>query len=160
MLLQKVGGFEEKVTHLRDETGRFVENVIVDNDDFLILTKDEWLVEETFSVYGYHPNKDRKDFNFILNEMILKDCGIDNVKRVFVFNNRLIIQYDSDFDFVTCKTADECKRLYNTLQKYVGKNKYVLFTGELTKEMSTWMLNEIEEKTGWDRNSCKRIHTL
>lgn len=161
MLLQKVtGNFEENVAYLRDKTGKFVENVIVDNNDYLILAKDDWFIEDTFSVYGYHPYNDRKNFDFLVNEIILNGCDRDNVRRIFVYNNRLIIQYDTDFDFVTCKTVDEVRRLYSTLEKHLGDNKNILFTGALTKEMSSWFLNELEKKTGWSRQTCKRIHTL
>lgn len=161
MLLQKVSNnIGENVSYLRDKTGKFIENVIVDKNEYVILAKDDWFIEDTFSVYGYHPYKDRKDFNFLVNEIILNGCDRNNIRRIFVYNNRLVIQYDTDFDFVTCKTVDEAHRLYSTLEKHLKGNKNIVFTGKLTKEMSSWFLNELEKKTGWSRQTCKRIHTL
>lgn len=150
----------QTVNQFKDESGKFVDNIIINNESYTILDKHEWLIEETFNVYGYHPSKDRKTFDFILNEMVMKDVERENIKRVFTFANKLIIQYDDDIDIVTCKTEDEAIRLHNALDKAVGKNKYILFTGKLNRNMSTWILNKLEEKTGWTRESCKKIHTL
>ena len=151
---------EDNETRLRNENGEFVENVIVDNSNYRIIAKHDWYVEDNFNVYGYHPKKDRKDFKFIANEMILKDNCIENIKRIFIYNNKLVIQYNDDFDFVICKTVKEAERLHDALMKYVGKQKYIFFTGHLNKNLSTEFLNKLEEKTGWTRETCKRIHTL
>lgn len=162
MLVEKVGEDEEKVRKFKNEEGKFIDNVIVDCD-YTILAKHPWLVEEKFSVYGFHPKKQRKDAHYILNEMLLKDTCRDNVKRVFLYNNKMVIQYDNDFDFITCKTDKEAERLYGIMEKKITKlkkNKYILFTDKLNKKMSTWFLNEMEKKTGWSREACKRIHAL
>lgn len=161
MLIQKVKEGENTTAYLRDKDGKIIENVIVDDKNkHIIIAKDDWYVPETFHVYGYHPSKDRKDFDFILNEMVLNNVDKNGVRRVFTFLNKLIIQYDLDFDFVVCKTSDEAKRLYSALEKYAGDNKYVFFTGTLNREQSTMMLNKLEEKTGWTREACKRPHSI
>ena len=163
LVVQKTNTPEDNVKKFRNEEGKFIDNVIVDNENYKIIAKHDWLVEEKFNVYGFHPKKARKDAHYILNEMLLKDSCRDNVKRVFTFNNKLVIQYDTDFDFVTCKTDEEAERLYTILEKNVNKpkkNKFILFTGKLNKHLSTWFLNELEKKTGWERESCKRIHGL
>lgn len=162
MIVEKVGEEENKVNKFKNEDGKFIDNVIVDSD-YKIIAKHNWMVEEKFNVYGFHPKKQRKDAHFILNEMLLKDSCRDNVKRVFIYNNKLVIQYDSDFDFVICKTDKEADRLYEILEKRVNKpkkNKFILFTDKLNKHMTTWFLNEMEKKTGWTREACKRIHAL
>ena len=70
-------------------------------------------------------------------------------------------QNDSDIDIITCKTASDAKRLYSELKKATDGNKFLIFTeGMTSKNISTWVLNKLEEKTGWKRSSCKRIHTL
>ena len=160
MIVEKVGEEEDKVSKFRDEEGKFIDNVITDSD-YKIIAKDEWLVEEKFSVYGYHPKKNKKDAHFILNEMVLKDACRDNVKRVFLFHDKIVIQYDTDFDFIVCKTKDDAERLYDILEKKViklKKNKFILFTDKLTKFMTTWFLNEMEKKTGWRRDLCKGLY--
>ena len=160
MILQKTND-EQYPAKFRNEYGKFVDNVIIDNSDYNIIAKDEWYVEETFHVYGYHPIKDRKTFCFILNNIILKNNNKENIKRIFTYKNKLIIQYNSDIDMVSCKTAGEAKRLYSELYKSVDDKKYILFTGTLyTKNMSTWVLNKIEEKTGRARKACYRNNLL
>ena len=91
--------------------------------------------------------------------MLLKDVSHDNIKRVFVFYNKFVIQYDGDFDFVTCKSKREADRLYMLMEKCITKlklNKYILFTDRLTSYMTLWFVNEMVKKTGWSRNACAR----
>ena len=162
MIVEKIDEDEDKVKKFRNEDGKFIDNIITDSN-YKILAKHSWLIEEKFSVYGFHPKKQRKDAHYILNEMILKDSCRDNTKRIFLYNNKVVIQYDTDFDFITCKTDKEAERLYDILEKKVNKpkkNKFILFTDKLNKHMSTWFLNELEKKTGWSREACKRIHAL
>lgn len=150
----------ENVTFIRDEHGRFIEHVVIDNDRYIILDKAEWYIEEKFNVYGYHPIKDRKSFDFIMENIILNDLERDTCRRIFTFRNRLVVQYDSDFDFITCKNAKESERLYDTIEKEAKGNPYLLFTGRLSKDMSNWFLDEMVEKTGWSREACARSKTL
>lgn len=150
-----------EVSMLKNKVGKYVANIVIDDQYYTILDKHEWLEEETFNVYGYHPQKDRKDFSFILNEMVLKDVSPDNIRRIFPYQNRIIIQYDNDIDIITCKTAAESDRLHEALQKAVGNNKYVIFTYRtLSKNIASWVLNKLEEKTGWTRKACKKIDAL
>ena len=160
MILQRTPDGQE-VSQFRNKKGKFVTNIIIDDQNYSIIAKDEWFVEETFNVFGYHPVKDRKTFDFILNEILLKDVCKENSRRVFSFHNRVIIQYDTDIDIITCKTAADSKRLFSALRKSVDDNKYIFFTeGVTSKNIATWVLNKLEEKTGWKRSACHRIHTL
>lgn len=161
MIIQKIKSGSNSVSYLRDKHGKLTENVIVGDDgSHLIIAKDDWYMPETFHVYGYHPFKDRKPFDFILNNIVLNNVSKDSIRRVFTFNNKVIIQYDLDFDFVICKNVKEAKRLYDALEKYACDNKYVFFTGTLSREQSTMMLNKLEEKTGWSRQKCKRVNSI
>lgn len=160
MIIQRNPDGGEKAM-IRNKAGKYIPNLIIDNEYYTILDKDEWFEEETFNVYGYHPKKDRKDFSFILNEMLLKDVSPDNIKRVFPYHNRVIIQYNDDIDIITCKTAEESERLHTELEKAVGNNKYVLFTYRTSsKNIASWVLNKLEEKTGWTRKACKKTDAL
>lgn len=160
MILQRTPN-NQAVTEFRNNDGKFIINRIIDSNDYTIIAKELWLVEETFNVYGFHPIKDRKNFDFILNNMLLKDINDNDVRRVFVFNNRVIIQYNNDIDIITCKTSSEAIRLHDTLQKNTINIKNIIYTGRVrSKQIASWVLNKIEEKTGWKRTSCSRIHTL
>ena len=160
MILQRnPEGGEEAM--LKNKAGKFVPNIIIDNEYYTILDKDEWFEEETFNVYGYHPKKDRKDFSFILNEIVLKDVTPDSMRRIFPYQNRVIIQYNDDIDIITCKTPAESDRLHTALEKAVGNNKYVIFTYRTTsKNIASWVLDKLEEKTGWTRKACKKTDAL
>ena len=130
--------------------------IIIGNITYIILEKNDWLVEEKFGVYGYHPVKDRKPYTFILNELLLnnEDVG-EEMRRVMVFKNKLIIQYLDDFDFVTCYNNKQAKTLYDKLEKDVSKlnKKYVVFMGETRATNIKKWLDKMEDKTGWKRNS-------
>ena len=80
-----------------------------------------------------------------------EDVG-EEMRKIMVFKNRVIIQYLEDFDFVTCYDNNQAKTLYDMLQKDITnmKKKYIVFMGETT---STKWLDKIEEKTGWNRIS-------
>lgn len=160
MIIKKITDEESNVSHFRDEDGKFIECVIKDDTSYKIIAKDKWYVEETFNVYGYHPYKNRKTYDFIKNEMLLKDNEYDNIKRVFHFNHRLIIQNDTDIDIVTCKTPKEAERLHNALEKDLSGKTNIFFTGKLKRNLSSWILNEIEKKTGWSRQVCLKNHSL
>ncbi len=160
MIIKKVADDESNISHFRDEDGKFEECVIKDDTSYKIIAKDDWYVEETFNVYGYHPYKDRKTYDFIKNEMLLKETEYDDIKRVFHFNHRLIIQSDTDIDIITCKTPKEAERLHNFLEKDLCDKPNIFFTGKLKRNLSSWILNEIEEKTGWSRQVCLKNHSL
>lgn len=160
MVLERIGDDESNVSHFRDEDGRFVEYSIKDDTSYRIIAHDTWYIEETFNVYGYHPYKDRKNYDFILNEMLLKSGEHDNIKRIFHFNHRLIIQHDEDIDIITCKTTKEAERLHDALQKSCEGRDNLFFTGKLRRTRSSWILNEMEKKTGWARSTCQKVQTL
>ena len=153
LLVKKTQDGEKTTSSFRNKEGKFVENIISDWDNHIIVDKHDWFLEETFAVYGYHPKKDRKTYSFILNKFLIEqEDSADEMKKIIVFKNRVIIQYTQDFDFITCFDNKKAKKLYDMLQKDAIrlKKKYIAFMGE-TK--STKWLDKIEEKTGWNRNS-------
>lgn len=155
LLIQKNDSSDANERKFRDkETGKFIENVIVGgNVEYTILKKDDWLVEETFAMYGRHPLKERVDAHYILDELVMCDAVKENLRRVYTYKNVLIIQYDENFEAVMCKDDGEAARLYTMLMKQVGKkNKYILFTGKIDPSSNTarWICNEIEKNTGRD----------
>lgn len=158
VIIKKTKEGEETVSQFRNEQGKFVDNVIIDWPGHVILDKDEWYAEETFGVYGFHPSREKKTYNFILNELLLNtgDCG-DEMKRVMVYKNILIIHRTDDFDFVTCFDEEQAAMLYDMLQDDILKlkRKYIVFMGRVSEEMTSEWIDRFEEKTGWDR---KRLY--
>lgn len=153
LLLKKINPEEDDgVRELRTNDGIFVENTIKNNPNYAIIAKSDWYVPETYNVYGYNPVSDRKTGRWIFDNIINKDCCRENLKNVFMLDNKLIIQYNDDIDFILCKNAEECRRLYNGLEHATGKkNKFVLFSDTLVNARRTWLYNKLEEKTGWSR---------
>lgn len=146
------------VTLLRDDNGKFIENYLVDAPTHKILDKNEWLIEETFNVYGFDPQKERKTFDYIYNNIILKP-QTNAYSRLFIYNNKLIHHYDDDFDMVRCKNTQQAVKLYDTIEKKIDKKKYpnIFFMGKLSGTSVEWVISEIQKKTGWTRNKCKAL---
>lgn len=160
IVVKKINEDEEgTVSRFRNEDGKFVNCEIVDYPNYTIIMKDDWYVEETFHVYGYHPIRDRKTYDFIFNELVISNLRADgDPKRLRTIHNKLIIESTDDFDFVVTKNADQCQRLYHTIQKDVKamKCKQVLFTGEIPQPLVEGVYDRIQEKTGWRRDMCQR----
>lgn len=156
LLVQKLDdGDIENVSLIRDENGKFISNCFKDSPTHKILYKKEWFVEESFNVYGFDPQHDRKDYSYIYNNIILNKTDI--YTRIFVYNNKLIHHYDDDFDMVICKDANQAITLYNKIEKTIDKKKYknLLFMGKLSGSASVSFLDELEAKTGWTRYKCR-----
>ena len=85
----------------------------------------------------------------------------DEMRRVMVFKNKVIIQYLDDFDFVTCYDNDQAKTLYDTLQNDITKlkKKYIVFMGEAVPDAASKWLDKFEEKTGISRKSLMHKST-
>lgn len=147
---------EDNTTRLRNKEGLFIDHVIVDNHNYALIRKEDWWEEEYFNVYGYDPLNDKKTLKFIMDEIVLKDVSKENMKRIFTHKHRVYVQYDCDFDIITCRNEEDAKRLYDAILKKSGKTKYILFTGGVPKEQVSWLYDKIEEKTGWNRIAIKR----
>ena len=162
LLIKKTNEDEDTVNSLRNEDGKFVENIITDWENHVIVDKSDWLVEEKFGIYGYHPRKQKKTYEFILNDLLLnnEDVG-DEMRRVMVFKNKVIIQYLDDFDFITCYDNNQAKTLYDTLQDEITKlkKKFIVFMGEAVPDAASKWLDKFEEKTGINRKSLMHKST-
>ena len=153
LLVKKTQDGDETIKSFRNEDGKFVDNIITDWENHVIIDKDDWYVEEKFGVYGFHPRKDKKTYTFILNNLLLnnEDVG-DEMRRIMVYKNKVIIQYLEDFDFISCYDNNQARTMYDMLQRDITKlkKKYIVFMGETTSEK--W-IDKLEDKTGWNRQS-------
>lgn len=162
ILLIKVKKENDSNAKLRNEYGQFVDHVIVDNDKWVIVDKNLYNKEESFWVYGFNPKTQRKDFSFILNEMILVNNDKNYFKRILVFKNKLIIQYDFDIDIIICKNQEDAIRLYNALEEGTKKAKYknIFFNGIVSNSNKAWAFKLIMDKTGWNKDKVRHSETL
>jgi hypothetical protein len=151
----------------RNEFGKLVPN-ISNSERMIIFRKEEFLFEESFWIYGLNPRSQRKDFKYILNELIINELnatGLINskypVKRVIIYKNKLIIEGEEDFEMIMCKCENDSARLYTELEKEieVRKIKCVFFSGFAVGSVKYRIENEIMEKTGWNIVKVRRSST-
>lgn len=154
---------DEDVNKIKDEYGKFA-NYESSDEDWIVIDRANYNIEETFWVYGYHPLLQRKNFDWIFDNIIAKD-GNDKYtfKTIQIYLNKILIECNGKLDLVICKNKNDAIRFYNTLEKRCSekKMKYILFMGDIahSKHKSNWM-DKIQELTHWNRKKIKRNSTL
>ncbi len=154
-----------EIVKLRDEYGRFVEHE-TNSSEWKIYDKFQCLKEETFWVYGYNPQSDRKPFDWIYTNMISDELLYDPsvVIQCVVYKNKLVLKYDSiRIGLVICKNESDSIRLYNKLKDAVRikKIKHVYFMGAVTsfEETGKYIINQIAGLTGWSLQKIRQKST-
>ena len=149
---------DTKTTKLKDENGKII-NFETNDDNWIIYDRETYYKEESFWVYGYHPVFQRKDFNWVFENMISNDINKYNIKQVLVFRNKLLISTTYELNMVMCKNESDCIRLYNELEKEAmdKKIKYVFFSGDAyhSKLKKNWF-ERIKKLTGWSDTKIRR----
>ena len=143
----------DKSISVRDEYGKILEKLMYD-PYWVVLRECSHEIEEQFSVTGAN----RKLYaNEILNNVLLNKLSEENIKQVFILNNKIIVE-SLVINMVTCKNIKETIRLYNYLRSYCyGKNlKNVLFFGGLDKSDKSLWYKKIHEATGVGYNRLYR----
>lgn len=126
-----------------------------------ILHDSEYLIEETFWVYGYNPQTDRKTIYDIIQLLINDMDNPDKTKQIVIVNNKLIFHNENYFNLIICKCKRDAQRLHHTLAKTVKevnlKNLY--FMGTANKKMRGDYYEMIHKVTGWDYTKIWRTTT-
>jgi hypothetical protein len=83
--------------------------------------------------------------------------------RIYLHRNKILIQYDDDFEMIICKTISDGVRFYNKLQEMISEKqiKYIFFMGKIkqkSKLMAEWD-EKIIKKTGWNRIKVYKTST-
>lgn len=154
--------FEGKFNKIRSDSGEFI-NYTTDSDDWVVIDRASYYVEETFWVYGYHPRLQRKTFQWVFENFIQKDSQNKYMfKTVQVYNNKILIDCNGKLEMVICKNKSDSIRCYNQLEQYAkkGKCKYVLFMGDIahSKYKGDW-IKRIMDLTSWSYTKVKRLST-
>lgn len=154
--------FDNSVSKIRDEYGKFI-NYESSNENWIIYDRANYDIEETFWVYGYHPRIQRKNFNWIYDTFIEKDCKDKYVfKTLVVYKNKLLIDYNGKLEMVICKNKSDCIRMYNKIEEMAMKKKYknIAFLGDIanSKYKTMWM-DKIRELTHWSNKKIERGST-
>ena len=162
LLLKRRERLESKAQKLRNEYGQFIDHIIDNDDDWIIVDKCTYNKEESFWVFGYHPKHQRKDFMFILTNFFIKEMkDKDLFKRILIYKNKLLIQYDNNIEIVICKCVSDCVRLYSEIESKceILKIKNVCFSGYVSNVIRDKIESIIHEKTGWNQLKIRRSST-
>ena len=166
LVLKRIKNDEDRQpVKLRDDYGRLVEHT-TNSDTWCIYDKFPCLKEETFWVYGYNPQSDRKTYRWIYNNIIVDVLGNDTtvVIQCFVYKNKVIFRYDADaIEFIICKNTSDAIRLYNKLNDDVKQNKIkrTYFMGQVStySERGKLLIKELTDLTGWNLTKIRQKAT-
>ena len=158
MIIKEKQKNDSKETKLRDEYGRYI-SYITTSDKWIIINRADYYREESFWVYGFHPQLDRKDFNWIFKNYIKKNCNKYSFKNILVFKNKLIIDINGELNIIFCKNKSDSIRLYNQLEVYAKKNKlkYIIWGGDISySQFKKDLIDRLLKFTGWTFRKLNR----
>lgn len=168
ILLMKTKTDDEPDSPLhRNEFGKLVPHTCNSNK-MIIYKKEEYLFEETFWIYGLNPKSQRRDYFYILNDLIVDELTKNGqlkikypIKTLIVYRNKLLIENDDDFEIVICKCEEDSVRLYTELQNDIKKQKIksVAFLGFAKDNLEKRIEEKLLEKTGWTLSKIRRKNT-
>lgn len=158
LLLRKIpkDADEDAVSWIRDESGKAVKHIVVDMPGYVIEEKARWGIPDSYYVYGYDKQKDRKTGKWIMDNLICSGDRDDLSVKAMLYGEKIIIQKGVDFDLVICRGYDDAGKLYRALERYASRKKmtWVFFTGELTPLLASRWIKRIKRKTGWLDRRC------
>jgi hypothetical protein len=154
--------FDNDVNKIKDDSGAYV-NSQTNEENWIVIDRAPYDIEETFWVYGYHPRLQRKTFMWIFENFILKDSNNKYMfKNVVIYHNKLLIECDGKLEMVLCKNKSDSARMYNMLEEFAKKHKckYILFMGDIanSKYKSDW-IQKIKDLSGWNSKKIGRVST-
>jgi hypothetical protein len=126
-----------------------------------VLHDSDYDIEETFWVYGYSSQNDRKKIIDIIKLLMVGMDDPRKTKQVVVVNNKLLIHVEDQFEMVICKCKRDAQRLHHALSKAASDNKIknLYFMGTANKKMCGDYYEIIHEHTGWDYTKIWRTTT-
>jgi hypothetical protein len=153
---------DESVSRIRDEYGKYIIYESSDND-WIIYDRSPYYIEETFWVYGYHPKLQRKDFAWILDNIVAKDIKNKYMcKSIQIFKNKILVDCNGKLDMIICKNHSDAVRFYNKVENIAEerKYKYLIFLYDVTysKYKKIWV-QRIKDLTHWDNKKILRSST-
>ena len=153
---------ESLINKVRTDSGEFIDYTTTD-DDWIVIDRAAYNIEETFWVYGYHPRLQRKDFKWIFDNFISADAKNKYMfKTVQIYKNKLLVDCNGKLEMVICKNKQDGIRLYNKVEEESKRNKfkYIIFMGDVSKSKyrSDW-IKKIKELTHWSDEKVKRGST-
>lgn len=156
ILLLKKRTEEDKNRIIKNEIGKFVEEM-VDDDEWVIISSAPYLIEETFNISGANRKLTAKE---IVDYVVLPNKQKKSPKQVLMLNNKIVVE-GLELYLVTCKDTDETVRLYNKIRVYCFDNKIsdIVFFGSVPKENRKPWYKKIHERTGIGYNRLYRSNS-
>ena len=153
---------DKDVNKVKNDYGEYVDYESSD-EDWIVIDRARYNIEETFWVYGYHPKLQRKDFQWIYDNFILKDSKDKyKFKSVALYLNKILIECEGKLDLIMCKNKSDSIRFFNQLEEFAKKDKlkYVMFIGDIShsKHKNDWV-DKIRNLTHWNDIKIKRPST-
>lgn len=149
---------DDDITRVRDKDGT-IRPFRTDDDNWVIIDRESYNIEETFWVYGYHPVYQRKDFKWIYENLLTGGNKKNTMLQVAAYNNKLMVSGGGQMQMVMCKNVQDCVRLYNELEKECKKDKkkYILFIGDVFhSNVKKFWKGKIKELTNWSDKKIMR----
>jgi len=141
---------------IKNELGKFVEEVLDDND-WVIIQNSSYPMEETFNVSGANRKLTAKE---IIDHVVTTNKQKKAPKQILMLNNKIVIE-GLDLFIVTCKDIDETIRLYNKVRTYCYDSKItdIIFFGSIPKDNRKVWYKKIHERTGIGYNRLYRSNS-
>ena len=154
--------YEKKETKIKTNSGEFAIYETTD-DDWIVIDRTPYNIEETFWVYGYHPRIQRKTFQWIFENFVLKDSKNKYMfKSIQIYLNKVLFDCNGELEMVICKNKKDAIRMYNLIEEYANKKrcKYIMFMGDVgnSKYRSKW-IERIKKLTNWSDIKIRRPST-
>jgi hypothetical protein len=142
LLKEREDGDEETI--VRDSLGRLIKEKFKD-DKYTIISRNDFKIEETFSVFGFNGRLTFKE--------ILKNLFMNNKKTKYVFYllNKVIVEDYDGINIIICKNKKDARMLHDAFFEFFRFNniKRGIFMNELKKNNRKRVYDEIKKKTGW-----------
>lgn len=153
ILIKKRDEGDALLGKIKNDFGKYID-CDTGNKNWLYIDSLPYKIEETFWVYGYNPNNQRKTYRFIMDNIVASNVsGKYQLKQVVVYRNKVVITSVDKFDMVICKNHIDSVRLYNAMEEEAKKRKmkYVMFSGDVAmKSVSRDIWEEkIRNATHW-----------
>jgi hypothetical protein len=144
---------------LRDDYGRTYTEAPL--GDWTIIDSDEFLVEETFWIFGFKSKGRRPNISEVVKRLMHGAYAKNMVKQIIVVYNKVLIYNEEQFEMIICKNLEDAQRLHHTLAKIAKKQKIksLMFMGTASKASIGVMYDLIHEKTKWPYTKIRRTST-
>jgi hypothetical protein len=144
---------------LRDDYGKLYTEPYL--GDWTIIDSAEYLIEETFWIYGFDSKKKRPNISEIVKKLMTGAHSKRMVKEIIVAHNKVLIYNEEQFEMIICKNLEDAQRLHHTLSKIAQKQKIksLMFMGTAGPVMTGKLYDMIHKKTKWPYPKIRRTST-